>query len=172
MLSPNSDTVAACEKTYCSQDRLEHKPSLSGAMPEYLTPSQRVLLVTATTVGAARGVTAEEVGRMVDDFTHPKHIRFAFNLSIGWTMREFRFWREELLAPAMVRNFTIQDVIARILGGRTAFRRSEWELAVQVSSKQMTRLIRLNVLKCEHGRFPRAALETFLFARWSGNNPN
>jgi hypothetical protein len=158
--------------TYRQQETSGHNPSSSDSVPEYLRLDPRVMLVTWSTVCAARGVNSDTVANMVDNALHPRHLRFVFNVSMGRTIRELRFWRTELIAPALVRNFTVQDAIARILGGRSSFRRSELEIAWQVSSNLLTDLIRANFLKGEHGRFLRSALEAFLFARWSGNNSN
>ncbi|HEX3627268.1 MAG TPA: hypothetical protein VH280_17820 [Verrucomicrobiae bacterium] len=170
MLATFSKTIEPHQNTACGQDELGHNPSSSG-IPEYLRLSPRVTLVTGETVRAARGVNAEDLAAMVDDAMHPMHLRFSFNVSIGWRVRELRYWRVELTAPAMVRNFTIQDAIARILGGARAIRRSELQISWQISSNLVTHLIRANFLKCEHGRFLRPVLEAFLLSRWTGANP-
>lgn len=138
----------------------------------HLAFNPRVRLVTIPTVSAIRGVSAEAVAYMVDDALHPQHLRFAFHIGLGSAVRELRFYVDELTAPAMVRNFTAQDVVARVLGGRPSFRRAEIELAWTCSSNLLTRLIRANLLKLDRGRLLRSDLEAFLLARWSGNNPN
>jgi hypothetical protein len=71
----------------------------------------------------------------------------------------------------MTKGFTVHDVIARILGGRPSFRRSEIEIAWTVSADNISRLVKTNLLKCERARLLRPSLEAFLLARWSGNNP-
>lgn len=164
-------TIEPLQKPACGQDALGHSPSLPGTVPEYLKLDSRVTLVTGATVCAARGVEPGAVIEMVDNALHPRHLRFAFNVAFGRSVREFRFWRAELIAPAMVKDLTVHDAIVRILGGRPAFRRSELEIAWQVGSNLLTDLIRANFLKGEHGRFLRPTLEAFLFDRWSGNNP-
>ncbi|HEV2456196.1 MAG TPA: hypothetical protein VGY98_18170 [Verrucomicrobiae bacterium] len=147
-------------------------PNRSGAIiPAHLTLSPRVRLIGISTVCSARGVDAETVGQMVDDATHPRHIRFAFDTGIGSSRRELRFYVDEILDPALTRGFTIQDAIARILGGRGFFRRSEIEIAWTTSAVHISRLIKINLLKCEQARLLRSSLEAFLLTRWSGNNP-
>jgi hypothetical protein len=165
-------TLEPFQKSACGQPDLGHKRLLPGSVPECLRLDPRVTLVTRAIVCAARGVGPEAVIAMVDNGLHPRHLRFAFNVAFGQSLRELRFWRTELIAPAMVKDFTVQDAIARILAGRPSFRRSELEIAWQISSNLLTNLIRANFLKGEHGRFLRPALEAFLFSRWSGNNPN
>lgn len=172
MVSTISNPAESHRKPACSDSDGLHHMSLPGSVPEYLTLSPRVQLVTVSTVCAVRGVQPESVFSMVDDATSSRHIRFAFNVAQGPSIRDLRFWINELRAPALVKRLTVQDAIARILPGRPTFRRSEIEIAWQLSSNLLTDLIRSNFLKCEHGRFSRSALDGFLFARWSGNNPN
>jgi hypothetical protein len=158
-------------KTACGTSKPVAHMLGAGSVPEYFKLSPRVRLVTVSTVCAMRGVDAEAVARMVDDALDLRHLRFAFNVGLGRYARELRFYVDELTAPAMVKNFTVQDAIGRILGGRSAFCRSEMEIAWTLGTGHFTRLIRANILKSEHGRFSRVVLEAFLFSRWSGNNP-
>jgi hypothetical protein len=169
MLSAISN-ADALEKSSCGTRALVPN-KLGAAILGYLTLSPRVRLVTLSTVCAARGVDVETAVRMVDDATHPRHIRFAFDTGIGKARRELRIYVDEFLDPALTRQFTVQDAIARILGGRPSFRRSEIEIAWTTSASHIMRLVKVNLLKCERARILRPSLEAFLLARWSGNNP-
>jgi hypothetical protein len=169
-LPSNPGTVSA--PTAWPQEKVGNSQLGAGAIPDYLTISHRVRLVTTATVCAARGVDAEAVGMMVDDVLNERHIRFAFNVSTGRAVRELRFFIDEIKAPALTRKFTIHDVIARILGSRDVFRRGELELGWQMSSNLLSHLIRQNFLKTERGRLMRSTLQAFLFSRWSGNTPS
>lgn len=156
-------------KTTCSGSPAVHNGL---GILEHLSFSHRVRLITLSTVCAVRGADPETIIHMVDDGLHARHIRFAFNVGTGRRARELRFYVDELVSPALTRNFTVRDAIARILGGRSVFRRSELEVAWTMSAMQFSRLIKANLLKAEHGRVLRADAESFLFDRWSGNNPN
>ena len=151
------------------QDEGEERKS---GIPAYLTLSPRIRLVTISTVRAARGVDSETVARMVDDATHPRHIRFAFNIGLKPKgSRELRFYIDALIDPAMTRRFSIQTVIEKILGTKNLFTSPEIEIAWTCASTQISRLVKAGLLKAKGDYLTRASLETFLFARWSGNNP-
>lgn len=165
-----SNLLGRTEQSNCRQSNFAPN-KLGAVIPTYLTLSPRIRLIAISTVCAAKGVDVETVARMVDDATHPRHIRFAFDTGIGSSRRELRFYVDEILDPALIRGFTIQDAIARILGGRGFFRRSEIEIAWTTSAVHISRLVKVNLLKCEQARLLRSSLEAFLLTRWSGNNP-
>lgn len=139
----------------------------------YFTFSPRIKLVSLSTVRALHGVDAEKVTAMVDNFLHPQHIRFAFNVAVitGHGARELRFWVTEIAAPALVKGFTIEQAIDGILGTKKKFSRSELEIAWTIGSPQIARLIAGNSLRANGSFIDRKSLETFLWIRWTGNNP-
>lgn len=178
MDSKLSTFAPAPKNVACGQAASSHKPLLRAGdrvSPSngYVTFSPRIKLVTLSTVRAVRGTDAETAINMVDNFLHEKHIRFAFNigLHLGGSARDFRFFATEIVAPELVKKFTIEEAIVEILGNKDRLTRTETEIAWTASATQIGRLIKAGFLELKGNYLTRASLEAFLFARWSGNNP-
>ncbi|HTR41507.1 MAG TPA: hypothetical protein VMH87_07815 [Pseudomonadales bacterium] len=164
--SPSATTTVG-RKGLC----LEPKPVLpSGG---YVAWPSRVRMVSVSTVRAIRGVDAERVTAMVDNALDAQHIRFAFNVALkpGRSARELRCWLIELAAPMLVAKITIEEAIAEILGARESWPREELGICWTISSQQIGRLIKGGCFNLERNRITRSSLETFLWTRWTGNNP-
>ncbi|HEV2329219.1 MAG TPA: hypothetical protein VGY56_10565 [Verrucomicrobiae bacterium] len=106
------------------------------------------------------------------------HIRFVFDVGLGNTRTELRFWNTEILEHAngiavgqscRSEKFTIAQAIAEILGQRESYSRAEIGIQWSMSSRHLTDLIRATVIKQTGARLMRGDLANFLFSRWTGN---
>lgn len=127
-------------------------------------------MVPLEAVRLARGCDAEAVLKSVGDATHPKWLRWVFNLAAQPdSRRDLRFWIEELREDGQrgsVDKWTNpKTVIAKILGSRRGFPRGEIERQWTFSSNTIARLVRAGEL-AEAGReLTRESLAAFLERR-------
>lgn len=138
--------------------------------PLALKISARTILVDLNTVASSLGFDNESVTAMVDNATHPEHLRWVFNVGLG-EARELRFWTAEIVARDMVKHFSIEDVIAQILGSRELFRRSEIEVHWRISAQHIKNLIAAGRLVETGNRLLRTSLVKFLAESWEGSRP-
>ena len=119
------------------------------------------------------GADRETVTQMVDSAMHPQHIRFAFNISCNPVKgaRDLRFWIVEQAAPALVKKLTIEQAIGKIVGMAESYARGEIERQWVCSAGHITGLIDGGFLSLKGRNVSRASMETFLWIRWTGNNP-
>ena len=137
-----------------------------------LEVSARVALVDVGSVRIHRGCDAESVFGCVGDATHPKFLRWVFNLAVNPSgeKRELRFWKEEVYGNADAW-MPAEDAIAKILGNRRTFPRGEIEVAWAVNATTISRLVRTGELTegprrtGHHYELTRASLAAFLERR-------
>jgi hypothetical protein len=129
--------------------------------------SARTVLVTLETVRIARGCDSESVRNCVGDATHPKFLRWVFNIGVkpNGDIRELRFWKEELLGAVGVRWAAEKEIIPRILGTRRTFPRGEIELQWTMNHMTISRLVRTGELAEVNHELTRASLAAFLERR-------
>jgi hypothetical protein len=130
--------------------------------------SPRVKLVPLAILRWLFGLDAEAVIARVDEARRAGHIRFAFDIGLGQAARELRFWVKEFVAPKEAKEFSIEGVIADILGARPSFPRGELEIEWSLSAQQIGRLLRAGKISERRHLILRQSLETFLNARWTG----
>ena len=128
--------------------------------------SPRIIFVTLGVVRAMRGCDAESVLNSVGDATHPKFLRWVFDVSpvTGRKARELRFWKEEIYGNAD-KWAAPQTIIPQILGARQSFPRGEIEVQWVVNATTIGRLIRAGELMEASGGITRASLAAFLERR-------
>jgi|ERR1039458_2092001 hypothetical protein len=134
--------------------------------------SPRIVFITLGVVRVVRGCDAESVLKSVGDATHPKFLRWVFDISpvAGRKARELRFWKEEIwgnvdkwAAPGII--------IPQILGPRQSFPRGEIEVQWIINSSTISRLVRAGELTegprrtGQHRELTRASLAAFLERR-------
>jgi len=159
------------------QERQDH--DISGPKPREFSQSNvatfspRVRLVPIAIARWLYGIDTQAVMARVDNAVHPQHIRWAFNIGSGraGATRELRFWVNEIGAPEKVKKFSIEQAVAEILGQRQSFSRGDIEIQWITCSQQISNLVSKGFFKEKDNRLTRASLETFLFTRWTGNNP-
>jgi hypothetical protein len=138
--------------------------------------SARCSLVTLEFVRNVRGCDAETVLNCVADATHPKCLRWVFNLAVDASderRRELRFWKDEVLASNVdlapgikLSPFApVDQVINRILGERRNFPRGEIEVQWTIHSSTIARLIRNGELTEVSHYITRDSLAAFLTRR-------
>ncbi len=145
--------------------------------------SARSVLITLEAVRIARGCDAESVINCVGAATHPKFLRWVFDVSVRpqraggilppdqtRRIRELRFWKDEILADG--HRATASDkfadpaaTIALILGTRTSFQRGEIEVQWCINATTISRLVRAGELTEVNHRLTRASLAAFLERR-------
>ncbi len=126
--------------------------------------SARSALITLEAVRIARGCDAESVLNCVGDATHPKFLRWVFDLAIGKEIRNLRFWKDELTGD--VEKWCEPSVtVSKILGDRQAFPRGEIEILFTTHSAPITRLVRAGELVEVNRQLTRASLAAFLERR-------
>lgn len=127
--------------------------------------SARTVLVTLEAVRIHRGCDAESVLNCVGDATHPKFLRWVFDLSVAAAkIRELRFWKEDAFGTVDAW-MPHQDAIARILGTRRTFPRGEIELQWTINATTISRLVRTGELAEVNHELTRASLAAFLERR-------
>lgn len=135
-----------------------------GTLP--LEVSARCVLVPLETVRIQRGCDAESVLRTVGDATHPRFLRWVFNLGVNrlGDIRELRFWKDEVagIADPWAEPET---AIELILGKRETFPRGEIEVAWTINATTIGRLIRAGELEESNHKLTRASLAAFLKRR-------
>jgi len=131
-----------------------------------LVVSARVTLVDLGTVRVARGCDAESVFDCVGDATHPKFLRWVFNVAVNpdGDIRELRFWEEEIFGTAD-KWCEPRTAIARILGNRRSFPRGEIEVAWNINATTISRLVRAGEITEVNRVVTRASLAAFLERR-------
>ncbi|MGA2788669.1 MAG: hypothetical protein ABSF60_14205 [Verrucomicrobiota bacterium] len=129
--------------------------------------SARTVLVTLEAVRIARGCDAESVLNCVGDATHPKFLRWVFNVGVkpDGDIRELRFWKDELLGAVGVRWSPEKEIISKILGNRRTFPRGEIEVQWTINSTTITRLVRAGEFTEVNHELTRASLAAFLERR-------
>jgi hypothetical protein len=129
--------------------------------------SARTVLVTLEAVRIARGCDAESVLNCVGDATHPKFLRWVFNVGVkpNGDIRELRFWKDELLGAVGVRWAAEKEIISKILGTRWGFPRGEIEVQWTVNAMTISRLVRTGELVEVNRELTRASLAAFLERR-------
>jgi hypothetical protein len=132
---------------------------------EFLT-SPRVCLVDIGVVRAARGCDAESVLKCVCDSTHPKFLRWVFNIAVkpAGKIRELRFWKDELTGEVNKWDEP-KSVIAKILGTVGSFPRGEIEVQWTITAQTVSRLVRAGELAEVNHKLTRASLAAFLERR-------
>ncbi|MGA2178804.1 MAG: hypothetical protein ABSH15_04395 [Verrucomicrobiota bacterium] len=128
--------------------------------------SARTVLVTLEAVRIARGCDAESVLNCVGDATHPKFLRWVFNIGVkpDGEIRELRFWKEEITGD--VNKWSEPRVaIAKILGTRRTFPRGEIEVQWTMNHMTISRLVRTGELTEVNRELTRASLAAFLERR-------
>jgi hypothetical protein len=131
-----------------------------------LTISPRCTLVTLEFVRSLRGCDAESVRASIADATHPRCLRWVFDLSLrrDGLKRELRIWKEDALGNAS-RWMGVATVIRRILGTRERFARSEIEVAWTVHPTTISRLIGAGEITEVNQRITAQSLAAFLERR-------
>ncbi|MDE2105025.1 MAG: hypothetical protein KGL39_47745 [Patescibacteria group bacterium] len=134
--------------------------------PLPLEISARCTLVTLEMVRSHRGCDAESVLAAVADATHPRCLRWVFDLSVivPCNRRELRFWRDEVFGQAD-RWGRPAEVIGKILGDRPTFPRGEIEIAWNINATTLSRLVRLRELSEVNRKLTRSSLAQFLERR-------
>jgi hypothetical protein len=139
--------------------------------------SARCALVTLEFVRNLRGCDAESVLNCVGDTTHPKFLRWVFNVALvsgDEFRRELRFWKDEVLANGNAADgrssFDLQQleastVIRRILGERRTFPRGEIEVQWTINATTIGRLVRARELSEVNKQLTRSSLAQFLQRR-------
>ena len=139
--------------------------------------SARASLITLEAVRIARGCDAESVLNCVGDATHPKFLRWVFNVALlaDGQIRELRFWKDEVIgqlndgAHGVTRPTSKWAepavVIGKILGERRTFPRGEIEIAWCVNATTIGRLVRIRELAEHNRQLTRASLAAFLERR-------
>lgn len=130
----------------------------------------RTVFVDLDTVRIVKNsLDAESIIAMVDNFTHPDHLRFVFNISPqpDPRRRELRFWATEVIAPEFTAKFSIDEAIASILGGRETFSRTDIEMQWVCHAATVKRLIDAGEIAQEGKRIPASSLKNFLKRRWN-----
>ena len=146
--------------------------------------SARSALVTLETVRITRGCDAESVLNCVGDATHPKFLRWVFNVALlaEGQIRELRFWKDEVLEAAQQHRPTANGradlpvclvdkwaepmtVINKILGNRQSFPRGEIEVQWTINATTISRLVKAGELTEFNKALTRASLADFLQRR-------
>jgi len=131
-----------------------------------LEVSARCTLVTLEFVRNLRGCDAETVRAAVGDATHPKFLRWVFDLAVrpDGLKRELRFWKQDILGAA---DGWMEPAaaIALILGSKERFARGEMEVAWTVHPTTISRLIRAGEIIEVNNKLTRASLAAFLERR-------
>lgn len=147
-------------------------PKLSTALQRSLPLeiSARTVLVTLETVRIARGCDAESVLNCVGDATHPKFLRWVFNVGVkpDGDIRELRFWKDEVVGDEVTspsKWFSTSQAIAKILGARRTFPRGEIEVQWTINATTISRLVRTGELAEVNHELTRASLAAFLERR-------
>ncbi len=128
--------------------------------------SPRVRLVNIGTVSTIRGCDAEAVLRSVADSTHPKFLRWVFNIAqkSSGRIRDLRFWKDELCGD-VDKWAEPENIIEKILGDRQSFPRGEIEVQWTVSATTMSTLVRSGEITEVNHKLTRASLAAFLKRR-------
>ena len=134
--------------------------------------SARSALVTLETVRITRGCDAESVLNCVGDATHPKFLRWAFNVAVdaNGTIRELRFFKDEVLGlmePGrdLLDEKHVRPVINKILGNRQSFPRGEIEVQWTINATTISRHVKAGELTEFNKALTRASLAAFLERR-------
>lgn len=137
--------------------------------PLALKLGARTVMVNLETVRIVRNnLDAESIIAMVDNFVHPEHLQFVFNIAQrrDARRRELRFWATEIIAPEFTAKFTIDEAIASIIGGKDTFRRSEIEMQWVCSADLIGSLVESGELVEAGNRILSTSLKNFLRRRW------
>jgi hypothetical protein len=129
----------------------------------------RIALVGLDSARGAIGLDAESVIAMKDS----GQLKCVFNVACNpddARRQELRFFVPELIAHTHETPFpfSIDEVIADILGAREMLRRSELEIEWIISHVHVMRLIRDGHLQETGNRLLRSTVENFLRKRWIG----
>jgi hypothetical protein len=130
--------------------------------------SARSALITLETVRIMRGCDAETILDAVGIATHPRFLRWIFDVSAkqGGKIRELRFWKDELTDAASVSKWAEpKHMIPRILGNRRSFPRGEIEVQWTINAMTISRLVRAGELTEVNRELTRASLAAFLERR-------
>lgn len=151
---------------------LPSRPPRQTALP--LEVSARCSLVTLEFVRNLRGCDAESVLNCVGDATHPKFLRWVFNVAVDEgdeRRRELRFWKDEVIAGSAVLSAEprpgkdTSTVVDKILGARQWFPRGEVEVQWTVNAATIMRLVRVRELIEVNRQITRGSLVSFLKRR-------
>lgn len=128
--------------------------------------SARTTLLNLDTVRVARGCDSESVLKCVGDATHPKFLRWVFNVAINasGTKRELRFWKNEICGQ-VDKWAAPKIVISKILGTRRSYPRGEIEIQWTVNATTISRLVRAGELVEADHELTRDSLAAFLERR-------
>jgi hypothetical protein len=132
--------------------------------------SARSVLITLESVRIARGCDAESVLDCVGVATHPRFLRWVFDLSAraNSKIRELRFWKDEVICPDDKQVYKFADprvMIANIVPARELFPRGEIEVQWTINATTISRLVRAGELQEINGKLTRASLAAFLERR-------
>jgi hypothetical protein len=118
------------------------------------------------TVRIIRGCDAESVFNCVSDATHPKFLRWVFNVAVNpaCKTRDLRFWKDELTGEVN-KWAEPESIIAKILATRRSFPRGEIEVQWAISAQTISRLVRAGELAEVNHELTRASLAAFLERR-------
>ncbi|HTR40117.1 MAG TPA: hypothetical protein VMH87_00690 [Pseudomonadales bacterium] len=132
--------------------------------------SSRVYLINAATISALTGCGIFEIKKHVES----GELLWAFNFSFSQNSAEprvhaLRFWVEELAKPVAVKDFTVEQVVQKVLGTMQAnFSPGDICRRFCISKVQLGQIRRKWDLPL--GKIRRESLADFLKARWTGNN--
>lgn len=140
------------------------QPTMQRSLPMEI--SARIVLVTLEAVRMERGCDAESVLNCVGDATHPKFLRWVFNVAVkpAGDIRELRFWKDEVIGDVS-KWAEPKNIIAKILGTRRTFPRGEIEVQWTVNAMTISRLVRTGELTEVNRELTRASLAAFLERR-------
>lgn len=130
-----------------------------------LEVSARVKLVNISMVRAVRGCDALTVLKSVGDATHPKFLRWVFDVAVKPARtRELRFWKDEISGD-VDKWAEPEIIIGKILGERKSFPRTEIEIQWTMSAITISHLVRAGEIAEVNHQLTRASLAEFLKRR-------
>lgn len=131
--------------------------------------SARCTLVGLDFVRNQRGCDAESVLNCVGNATHPRFLRWVFNLAVNAEdarRRELRFWKDEILLEGRCDKWCEPaQAVEKILGSRRTFPRGEIEVAWTLHAATISRLIRAGEITEINRQLTRPSLAAFLTRR-------
>jgi hypothetical protein len=140
---------------------------LANSAKVILPISPRIVLLPLGVIRVTRGNDAESILNCVGDATHPKFLRWVFNVAVNLTRtRNLRFWKDEVLGdPSVDKWGEPKVVISRILGTRQTFPRAEIEVQWTISAQTILLLVRAGELEEVNHKLTHASLAAFLERR-------
>lgn len=136
--------------------------------------SHRAVLIKVDSVMDLLGKSADEVYELADGGTLlAPGLKFVFNLAADpdGDIRDLRFWTREIIAPASVAKWSVDQALDSILpNARTRFQAGEVTQLLHVRRPTLMRLREelQGKLAANSSFFERTALVSFLKRRWLG----